>query len=372
MAAMKRNRYAAFGAGLARGTKKVATGLASMSSLPLFMYGAYKGGGRKYVAARTVRRGRDGLGTTQQHDVKDMYSKRSKPRYLRKRWKKFSKKTRSVILKSVAPINLVRNQIQNYSAAAGSQLVFSVGNMFGFGNATFLEDDYARVIFDSTQITSSATAGVVDSTHAANQRVFVKTCQSDFTFENSTNVAGTGVDLEVDLYELICTKDVYTDDTGGPTTQTLDGWITYVNNLNLRPQALEDQNNPLLFNAVGTATMGWTPFENSHLLRFFKVLSKKKYYMTPNGHFTYTMKTRSHWIKGDDLFVGTGATGSISSLVKPLAIKGLTKVLICVCKGEPSNISGSFNWAAPAVIMGQTKVLHYKIDQRSQTRTYNN
>lgn len=153
------------------------------------MYQRYRGSG-------TTRR--TGGGVTQQHDTRTQYTKRSQPKYKKRKWVKFIKKVKAVTEKGVGTQNFLFNDTHNAVAGVGSQAVTSV-MIYGGSLATEIVNTrgYSDInkIMNIVSPTSGLPTSVSDLARTGNLQF--TSAVLDLTIKN----LGTDI-LELDMYEI--------------------------------------------------------------------------------------------------------------------------------------------------------------------------
>lgn len=339
--------------------------LGNIANIATAAYGAYRGAGA-LTRSQQRRRWRGGNGLTSQSDSKLVYRRRRMPPRKRARWVRFSRKVSNIVDKSLAPISLVRSAVSNQDGAINSQLIGACGLFFGFGrsDSADLYDDIARINADAAAYSEGTT------TLMAQQKVRMTSGVIDVTFENRASDGAevpTPTDMEVDVYEMLCIRDIYIDDVNQSDRDIID-FFNYACVQQNPPKV--DKTGAAIGTQLSVSQLGWTPFDTGLVGKYFKVLKKTKKYMTPGGFFTYQMRSPGNrTVSGDKLFVA-GDNGAEGTGAKAIAYKGLTRILLFICKGEPFAFSGAGRWSKPAFTLGQTKNFHYKVMEGSNKHAY--
>lgn len=276
------------------------------------------------MASRAFRGGKKGKqvmsasGITNQYDKKTIYRKRSMPRFRKRRWRRFVRKTNAVIRKDLASQSLVRSTVATVTIAAGSATTQSTAGatLYGFNG-------FAGDCDDLKQLAAAASGS--DYT-----KIMLASAVLDCTFNNngSTN-------LEIDIYYVVCRKDV-------PFA---------------RYQSINDcyqasfPHQAVLPGAGVTAltfqTRGSTPFQNSLFCSYFRILRKTKYFLSAGQSGTYQIRDPKDRVFDVELENNMSCR------------RGWTKGLLFIFKSTPENtLSGS------SLVIGTTRTYNYRIMQR--------
>lgn len=284
-----------------------------------------------------------------------------KARRISKRRKRFYKRVMK-IAHSQSKYIMVRQQYMNITSSAKlqGQGVFAVGGCANDTDGTKL--DITQTISadyqddDVYQVCKAlAPSGLASTANDRSlTRFYMKKCIYDYTFvgSNANNLA------EVDIYELICIKDLPKE-----AYSNLQDWYTHFI-VNDNPQANSVQRNipndsggatdyPANSTAYSGTTVGSVPFDSPTVMRHFKVYKSTKHLIGASAPFTYRMST------GNRLMNGELASDY-------LAIKGFTKLLICIIEGM---YTATNTQAAVTLYTHVTKHLSFEpITYRGDTR----
>lgn len=291
------------------------------------------------------------------------------PRRRRRRWVNFTKKVNYVINKNVAPCALVRNKALARAGSGINVQCLGVASIYsGYGSNSDLSDDQITLLKDA------ALRAYGDSTKYYQAQVKVTSAVLDITFENRSDAVDAGstpIDAEVDVYELLCVRDVMIDDIDQSDRDIYD-FITNCCNQQPRPNAYDTNVGGAIGSVLDSTTMGWTPWQSSKFCKYFKVLKKTKKYMTPGGYFTYQIRAPGDKIiKGNQIDVSVDG-GASSATVFPLFNKH-SRLLLFVAKGEPlTNAGGVSYWGRAAFTMGITKTFNYRVVDKIMSTGYVN
>lgn len=324
---------------------------------------------KRVVGFRATRKQHSGYGNVTAHaDSSVAYRRRRMPRRRRRRWQKFSKKVKWIINKTIAPCSLLRNVVFDRAAALNKQVLGVASSLSGYGTASDLSDDQITILKDAAQRALS------DPAKYYQQSVKISSIVLDVTFENNAffpqgdPAVEVLTDMEVDVYELQCVKNVYIQDAS-QTNRDLYDFIVNCTSQQPRPST-DDVGITFIGNPLTSEDIGWTPFQSSKFCQYFKVLKKTKKYMSPGGYFTYQLRNASERvISGYNYDVATD-TGGTSTTVQPLMTRH-TKLLLFICKGQPTtNAEGTSFWSQPRYTMGQTKTINYRILEKNAPTAY--
>jgi hypothetical protein len=316
-------------------------------------------------------RQRNGYGNvTAQHDSKGVYFRRRMPARKRRRWKRFSKKVNFVLNKSLGTCAFVRAVALSRSADfISTQVLGCAMSMSGYGSGSDLSDDQIVLLKDAAQRTLG------DAQYYYQQVIRVSSVVMDVTFESSAfyptgadPVVENPTDMEVDVYEIQCIRDVYVSDASQSQRDIYD-FIINCTNAQPPPTTNDEEITPI-GSALTSTDMGWTPWQSSKFCRYFKILKKTKKYLTPGGFFTYQLRNaKERIVSGISFDVATNG-GGVSTSTQPLCNK-LTKLLLFVCKGEPlTNSLGTSFWSIPRFTLGITKTFNYRIMEKNDNVGY--
>jgi len=335
--------------------------------------GGYKrlktAGSKKRIAFPAKRRQTNGYGNvTAQHDSSLVYRRKRMPKRMKRRWRKFSKKVNWIINKNIAPCALLRRNILTRSAGGINFQVLGVASsLSAYGTANDLSDDQITILKDAALRTTNL------DTQYFKQMVRISSVVLDVTFENRAYYPvalqpDVLTDMEVDIYELQCVRDVFVSDVSQGNRDIYD-FITHCTNAQAQPTVGDLGVTPIGTN-LNSTEIGWTPFQSAKFCKYFKVLKKTKKYMTPGGYFTYQLRNAGERIlTGLNMDVATDAGGT-STATQPLMNK-MTKLLLFVCKGEPlTNDIGTSFWSIPRFTLGQTKTINYRIVEKNTVNGY--
>lgn len=303
---------------------------------------------------------------TAQTDSRTVYKRKSRSRKRSRPWKRFKNKVNYVINKQLAPCALVRNTILSRDGSSVNTQLLGVASIYSaFGNGSDLSDDQSRILSDT------ANRALGDATLYYRACAKVTSAVLDVTFENRADDAGAEpalTDMEVDVYELQCIRDVYVD--AGQASRDIYDFIINCTNTQPRPTVGDTAAGAAIGSALTSDTIGWTPFQSSKFCRYFKINKKTKKYMTPGGFFTYQIRVPGdRTIKGTQFDVALDG-GNTSADVQPIFNRH-SKLLLFICKGEPlRNSVGTSYWSQPRFTLGVAKTFNYRIMDKAASSSY--
>lgn len=242
---------------------------------------------RTFSRSRTLTRNRrqtSGIGITTQHDERRIYRKKSMPRSMRRRWKRFKNKVLAVSEKDLGTRTVLFNASYNFSNnQPGAHILASFALYSNTSSVSYL-NDMDTISNDEVGSWTAATGDVVDKT----SKIIFKSGILDLTFRNGstyTAVSSASADsrakLETDVYEILVNG--ITDDSSG----------TYNN---LEALFSSGSGDTLTTGGAGTGIgylqRGSTPWDFPYALSRWKIkILKKTKFMTPNGDtFTYQIR----------------------------------------------------------------------------------
>lgn len=232
---------------------------------------------------------RSGLGITVQHDRQSVYRKKRMPYRLKRRYRRFVRKVHAVAEKDLGTRTVVFNTLltqSNVDALADS--VFSV-SLYGLKAPSSLHNSDLNSI-SSYENTGNPTAAAGATVSPVSKYLF-QSAILDLTFRNTSTrndpelgeQPASEAIQELDIYEIICTKDFTTT---GSTYQNLGTAIQ--NEIN--------QETKIGNSAAGTNILitrrGVTPFDCPTALSRLgiKILKKTKYFIPQGSTITYQLR----------------------------------------------------------------------------------
>lgn len=300
--------------------------------------GQSKAGKAKPVSSRTY--GFNGVST--QHDTQLIYRRKGMPKRKRRQWKRFINKVKAVNLKATGTSSVVQNdqvnEYETYDPSANRYQTLAGACLYGrasnqpTGGWNDLDDMYAgdtRVLSGPGKILF--TSAILDVT--------------------ITNTAANSVNLEVDLYHVICKK------AGLPKDMTSKPADYFAN------AATATGNVPGSATGLTIYQRGVSPFEIPVAISTggWKIIKKIKHFVTNGQSFTYQIRDPRNWVfKVDDYAIGASARDHLSNYVP-----GKTQFIMVIAKPVAGQTSTN---NTNLITMGITRKYSYKIIQ--DTRSY--
>lgn len=322
---------------------------------------------RSYTRTRQRRRMRSGIGISRQMDARLIYLRKRMPKWKRRSWRRFTKKVTAVSTKGEGTRTFIHKPAADFTFVNSS----TVQNCQTFGlytnRSTGRRLDHLHVI-GNLENQSNPTSAAGGTTYASTMYKF-RSAIADFTLTNNStinSVAPSSSDslaefcpVEVDVYEITCSKKATYLNTGTPEelpnlTEMLD-----FNDRNLITQSTYGA----LTNVQTKMTYrGLTPWDMTQNLAHWgmKIHKKTKYFLKVGDYFTYQMRdARNHSIIKSRLEEMPGVN-----------YPGLTKYMYVIWKpvaGVP-NVGGAEGQVTARVAIGQTYKYTYKIEGETDDR----
>lgn len=296
-------------------------------------YGRPRGVGSSSRVARAVGRGysrtktrneNKGQGVTSQYDRRQIYRRKPMPRYKKKRWVGFVKKTNAVNLSKLGTKSIVFNDVFGEATASPLFQYAHCVALYGYAGSP---DNATNEI------------GWQDVRRIGNNDITTDNYTEKFVFSSAildTTFHNTGTTkLEVDVYEIMCTGRNH-------GASWLQDYIVV-------------QSATGAIDGVGTSLnlqqRGVTPFEFGGLSKLgYKIAKKTKFFSGPGEVFTYQMRdAKNRWVNGYDLY--RFSAGSVGVHHK------MTKCLVFIAKsvpGTPADQNGNYS-------IGCTRTYKYKV-----------
>lgn len=281
-----------------------------------------------------------GKGITVQYDRTTIYNKKSMPRGMKCRYRKFAKKVNSVIEKELASQTYLFNETLTRSNAAGLQsfLIFDLYGKRGTENTAEVGCNHLAVLANSVN-TAQAFSGAVGSWNfAKNCEMLFRSAVLDITLTNTSTVT---CPLEVDIYRLSYSASTDSE------FNSLTSMITNAESSTLTNAALTGGGAPY-FDPITVFTRGMTPFELPVLLSTnkIKILQKNKYFLNNNQSCTYQIRDPKNYRLQKRSILGAGADGDITG--GPMVAGGLTQTILVIFKPVAgfSELSGQLSGGA--------------------------
>lgn len=255
---------------------------------------------------------RSGEGLTTQHDRMLQYRKRRMPKFKRRKWSSFKRRVEWVINSQTGTQTAVFNGAgysQAYTSGVTDQ-VWAAACLYGRNG-----EGASKLGWDDLYRMFSTTAGA--PTTAAGYEYHFKSAVLDITISAMPST-GTGVPLEVDIYEVWCKKMGPRENVGGDNA---------INDI------VAGLNSTLTGNygtggvALNMGQRGVTLFDMPNVMsqQGWKVMKKYKCFIPTGGQTTYQIRdAREHVVDSATI------TGQQQPSYQGFSVGGLTKfVIIC-------------------------------------------
>lgn len=281
---------------------------------------------KNYKKTTTGNRGTAGTGVSTQHDRINVYRRKRMPKWKRKRWASFVKKSHAANMKDVGSQTQIYNTAGTWSNGIGNQ-TYGAFHLYGKNGTSATADCGCK---DISTVMSTALENGVNITNAA--KVHFMSGVADLTLTNSGTVAE-----EVDIYHLR-----YRDE------------VDFTNFTNLHDAS--NANTDLISGSKPTLTLrGTTPFDLPLMLSSGKItiLNKKKALVAAGGSTTYQIRDPRNW--SCTRFAETDAAAT-AGFVQPYRTQTILVVRKPVAGAESTANSMSY---------GFTRKYLYKIESRS-------
>jgi len=270
------------------------------------------GNNRTSLFTRSGGTSTSGVGVTSQFDRTNVYRRRRMPRYKRRRWVRFLKKTRAALMKDVGTKTVLRNSQLSSSWADDSQRMLTA-NIYGADGAAATashcgNDDLVQIFGNDSDLSNQTAKALFGSSVL------------DITLTNlSTVIEGTqNTGLEVDIYDIVYRKkqDATTFHNLVGVAQTNTGAIN-----GSATQITLDKRGVTFFDFPNLGQMG------------VKILRKKKYFLGAGECATYQLRdaknrafVRQNIDDSDENYIYPGSTRTIAIIVKGVPTNDATKV----------------------------------------------
>lgn len=258
---------------------------------------AYQGYNRIQNLYQKHGKGRNtiGVGVTNEYQRQGVYRKKKMNKYKKRKYKKFYRKVTGVINKSLGAQTILMNKALTRTNVANEQSFMHLC-MYGKNGV----DSIAEA--GNTALATFLKPGIF----AKNAKVIIDTAIMDLTFTN-TSTGANQTTLEVDIYDIVYHKS--SDYRGDKIEDAI--------------VAGQDLPNVISGAASGIRIFdrGATPFELPLMISTakMKILSKKKYMLSPGQSFTYQNRESKHFqLDMNEVFNGqTGATPTATGYILP-------------------------------------------------------
>lgn len=311
------------------------------------------GGSR--TGTMTRNRQSSGQGVTTQHDRRQVYRKRSMPRYKKRRWKKFVNKIHAVAERDYGSRTwLANNSITQTLTLADTQGVLTLALYSQQSSNPWLNDLNSISALENFQGNPTTAAGI---TVENSTKVLFQSAILDVTIRNiSTLITGVvpfldgRAKLELDVYEMSATKDfmVAAGSYGslGVLFNAIETDIKILNNSGT---------------SITIGARGATPFELPYVLGRFglKVWKKTKFFIPNSDTITYQVRDpKRHVTTIGDLKNENGAN-------RPK----WTRFLLLIYKLVPGLTIGAIDGTyQPSIAVGATRKYFYKLEGANDDR----
>lgn len=250
---------------------------------------------------------RGGVGVTSQRDYKNQYRYKRRPRYQRRRWQNFVKKTQAVLMKSVGTRTVVRNTTISQQTNATYNQQMLIMHLYGHRGTEQSNECGTKDISDII---------ANDSRLATSCKVHFDTGVMDITFRNVPpgEEQTSTRSMEVDIYEII-----HRDET------KLSGFGSLM--------AVAEQATPQINSTPEPLSIyerGVTLFDIPAAIKLTKmrILKKTKIFLPMGQTFTYQIRDARNWVcssvDSDDTdgFVEPNRTKTVLAVFKPVVSPG--------------------------------------------------
>lgn len=251
---------------------------------------------------------------TTQHDLSYRYRRKAMPRYRRRRWKRFTRQVKHVMLQM--------NSLTSYSQDFSKRVTWSANDQATFGvmlgGTTPTNNDELYQIFRQAYGLS------VTPTNVDSYKLYVKSMCLDVQI---TNTGSNGAIL--DVYELVCRKNWIRSVEGVTTDETLEQSYatTYAEMDAVATGVTPDANSPAS-----------TPFQNGLFLKYWRIMRKKEILLGAGSVTTMQMRNPAN----------KTLLGTVIETHRQ-AIPGFTRAYLFQVRGTPRNNSGTAELGAGEV-----------------------
>lgn len=249
--------------------------------------GIYRPSGITGLARRVRPRTalRSGVGVTVQHDKQSVYRKKSMPRKLKRRFRKFTRKVHAVAEKDLGTRTVVYNTLCQHSSQDNNADSVTSISLYGQKSSSNLHNDLNGIMQLENRLDPTAAAG---ATVDRMSKYLFQSAVLDLTFRNASTVRLGDVQVpaseaiqELDIYEIYCSKDFA---TSGTNYNDLGGAID------------NEINQEKVLGGSGTnirlVRRGVCPFDCPTALSRLgiKILKKTKYFIPQGSCITYQVR----------------------------------------------------------------------------------
>lgn len=107
-------------------------------------------------------------------------------------------------------------------------------------------------------------------------------------------------------------------------------------------------------NALDPEAYGWTPYQNTHLMKVISIFKKERYYIQPGGNAQIEWRARINKTWRKDQSDATGAT------VTNKQVPGITQGLMLISYGCPKQTANQLTTGPHAIVYSANKTLYYE------------
>lgn len=326
----------------------------NMGTGPMISNAIALGRSRSRTMTTTKNSSTSGVGVTQQHDMRRVYTKRRMPNYKKKPWKRFVKKVHAVAEKDMGSRTVLFNDAVSFgNGTAGNHTCCTLA-LYSLQSTNSWLSDLSQIATLENVGNPTAVEGatVYNTTKYLFQSGILDLTIRNGTYKNSGGIGTFAPEaiMELDVYELYATKDfvqsgaVYTQlstafNEGFNITDSIDG---------VSP-------------GISIQQRGATPFEcGAGISRFgIKITKKTKYFIPGGGTVTYQLRDpKRHVIMGRDMAIEQGVN-----------MPKFTKFVYLIGKVIPGfDVGGGADQFVERIQVGATRKYLYKIEGLSDSR----
>lgn len=295
-------------------------------------------GNRGYMSKVVANKKKLGSIVTQHRDFASQYVRRRMPRYKKRAWKSFVRKSTAVQRKNAATKTVVFNNRIVSTSTAGNQQYLSFA-LYGINGDTDNSTTYVGYqdmlkVFDNEPGVKQEAVGSPAIFYPTNGKLHFNTGVLDFTLRNLSG----DTDAEVDVYYGYHTKDVGNTNIMQQNFSTLRN--TFANATN---DAIKSGNT-----SVNLGQRGVTPFDCSQPISVsgFKVIKKQKLCVEPGRSVFIQHRDSKNHVMNMNYLEGVG-----------YAKKGLTYEVLIVHKPSVTSVDN----AVSTIGVGITRKYNYSV-----------
>jgi len=311
---------------------------------------------RSMTMSRRRKAVSSGQGVTDHYDARLIYRKKRMPRFKRRRWMSFVKKTKAAAERDLGSQTIVFNRLLTASNNTDGNQIMGDFGLYGLASTQFEYNDL-KAIADAYNNADNTTAKGLKVGPTA--KLLFQSGVLDVTFRNSsTFFDGTStrlaseLKLEVDVYEVSCRLS--SAETTGTIYNNLRGMFDSDPNL-------EDPIGGTGGEVTRTAR-GATPFDFPFSLSRYglKIWKKTKYHLSSGDTFTYQVRDpRRHVAEMDKLRTTAGFN-----------MPGWTRIILIIAKAAPGlTIGSTANTYTEKLDIGITRKYLCKVENYTEDRS---